>query len=90
MYFYIFEKKSINKNDENLCNNCYIFINFIKCFNKDYLEIINMPKFKNIFYKIKKNQKYDNLYYITLCLYNEDYDFKKELNKNINIICKNK
>ena len=44
------KKKSINKNDENLCNNCYIFINFIKCFNKDYLEIINMPKFKNIFY----------------------------------------
>lgn len=47
-----------------------------------------MPKFKNIFYKIKKVQKYDNLYYITLYLYNEDYNFKKELNRKINIICK--
>lgn len=83
----------INPNDEILCNNCYIFINFIKNFNKDYLEIINTPKYKSIFNKINKIEMFkkdNNLYYITLYLYYEDYNFKKELNTKLNIICKNK
>lgn len=80
-----------NHNDSILCNTCYIFTYFLKCFNKNYLKTINIKSFYSIFYKINKLKTYknfDNLYDTVLYLYNEDYEFKKEINKNMNIVCK--
>lgn len=80
-------------NEELLCNNCYIFITFLKSFNKKYLENTNLSNFNNIFYKISKTKtlkKNNSMYNIMLYLYNEDYKFKKEVIKKLDILCNNK
>lgn len=79
-----------NQNDNFLCNNCYIFISFLKYFDKKHIESTNLQTFKNIIKKINNTKTYNNMYEITLYLYNKDNIFQKNLNDKINIICKNK